>query len=241
MPKAAVVWCRYARSMLQIARCPIFLSPPAAAERHPCARILGEQSAVENRQVPEPARGDLHAPLLFISSNPSIDACDDSPRESADDATIASYFRSLPECFPRIPTADGETKHVRYWGSVLRWARVLFGRQDVAPGTDFALTEVVHCKSARERGVRTALPICTLLHLKPLLDASNARALVAVGAHAMRTLDVSPGAFLWDVIPGKLVLALPHPGAHLPKNALRGPLHLYTAHQRRSIARLLGT
>lgn len=128
---------------------------------------------------------------------------------------------------------------MRYWGSALRWARVLFDRHEVTAGTDFALTEVVHCKSARERGVRSALPICTLMHLQPLLEASNARALVAVGAHAMHTLNVSPGAYRRDVVPGKLVLALPHPGAHLPKDAPRGPSDLYSARQRRAIAHLL--
>lgn len=134
---------------------------------------------------------------------------------------------------------DGGSKHVAYWGSVLRLARLLFERDSVAAGTDFAMTEVVHCKSVRERGVRRALPICTLLHLRHLLDCAKARVLVAVGSHAMRSLDVAPGEFRRDILPGRITLALPHPGAHLPRGVARGPSDFYSARQRKDIAAFL--
>lgn len=48
---------------------------------------------------------------------------------------------------------------VRFWAAVRKQAFRLLGHLAV-PGVDYAMTEVVHCKSAGERGVADAL--CTL-------------------------------------------------------------------------------
>ncbi len=64
----------------EIAHCPNiqqwFTSPQSS---NPCSRIISVQHAnhpttLTQHQVPEPWSGDIqHAPILFLSSNPSID------------------------------------------------------------------------------------------------------------------------------------------------------------------------
>jgi len=61
----------------EITRCPNiqqwFASPQSS---NPCAKIISVQHSrsLNDHQVPEPWSGDLeHAPILFLSSNPSFD------------------------------------------------------------------------------------------------------------------------------------------------------------------------
>jgi hypothetical protein len=82
--------------LLEIARCPhvrnCITNPDAV---HPCSEIVRAQESklLDHHQVPEPWLGNLAtAPLLFISSNPSISSTEDYPRWSRSDDEILSYF-----------------------------------------------------------------------------------------------------------------------------------------------------
>ena len=58
----------------------------------------------------------------------------------------------------------------------------------VKPGVDYALTELVHCCSQNEMGVQEAVMECAKRYLEPVLATSGARVLLVLGEHAKRSL-----------------------------------------------------
>jgi hypothetical protein len=54
----------------------------------------------------------------------------------------------------------------------------------ITPGLDFALTEVVHCKSRNEVGVKEAQEFCSKRYLDQILSVSAAKVLVVFGQSA---------------------------------------------------------
>jgi hypothetical protein len=70
---------------------------------------------------------------------------------------------------------------VRYWASIRNRATELLIGRPAEPGIDFALSEVVHCKSRNEEGVRAALSHCAGRYLNRLLSCSGAIVIVLVG------------------------------------------------------------
>jgi hypothetical protein len=69
---------------------------------------------------------------------------------------------------------------VRYWSSIQNRAEELLGRE-ARPGIDYALSEIVHCKSESEEGVKEALITCANRYMMKLLSCSGAIVLVLVG------------------------------------------------------------
>ena len=142
--------------LLEIARCGVVPDcfRPEGAE-HPCAPIVRWQGAprLENQQVPEPWNGQIdRAPILFISSNPSFNPGEDYPLWlGGNDDDVNSFFTD------RFDHATGHWPP--FWNSMRKLARELL-EDEVRPGIDFASTEVVHCKSPNEQGVRSALLHC---------------------------------------------------------------------------------
>jgi hypothetical protein len=57
-------------------------------------------------------------------------------------------------------------------------------QRKIKAGIDFALTEVVHCKSRKERGVPEALNFCVERYLQRVLTISAASVLIIYGKHA---------------------------------------------------------
>ncbi|WP_232286003.1 hypothetical protein [Prescottella equi] len=146
----------------------------------PCSTIVAVQDDVslEQHQVPEPWTGRLDlARIVFVGSNPSIDPLEDYPGWGDDPEAIRAYF------VERFDGGPGQIKDGRYspsrdggWGGAVRfWSSV---RQrafellpDAVPGLDYALTEVVHCKSrGGDRGRRGSV------HLRGALFPVNRRA-----------------------------------------------------------------
>lgn len=178
--------------LLEIARCP-------SVGQGPCALVATAQSRWprELRQVPEPWTGHLCAPILFISSNPSISEPAGGteelyPTASFTDDQLVRYFANRfdgDEPFVRdgryYRQADGQySKHAtRFWCSVRARATELLGRPARA-GTDYALTEIVHCKSRDELGVGEAQATCVQRYLAQVLELSEARVWVALGRPA---------------------------------------------------------
>jgi len=190
---------------------------------------------------PEPWTGHISvAPMLFVASNPSAERHsvgigaepladwrlsdkwnEDAMVRAGEDA----YDRSEPggiadgsyEIWP-----NGARKYVRYWGGVQRIARELFGRDDVRPGWDYALTEVVHCATSGEAGIHAALPVCADRYLQRILAIASARVIVCVGRAAEYSLVPALGIALTDGMWGpnrlrdrlRIVCALRHPSAH---------------------------
>ena len=171
--------------------------------------IQGDESM---RQRPEPWIGNLeNSKVLFISSNPSIsDDPDVSIREdfptygtSADAA--AQFFVKRFVQKDGVPHAtfnydghanflyrsnDGKfrgkgnssTKPIETWQGVYERAKEILG-DSCNPSENYALTEVVKCKSKAEKGVKEASAKCIDQWMHKVLEISPAK-LVVIGAPA---------------------------------------------------------
>jgi hypothetical protein len=221
--------------LIAITRCPV-VDLCQSGSAHSCSAIVRSQAGQDagKFQVPEPWSGHIAtAPILFVSSNPSID-----PKEAYPTATwsnherddfFANRFEATPEPWvdsrmrPRLAPTDPATwrpKGTRFWWAARARATELLTRSAVA-GDDFALTEVVHCKSSGEVGVDDAQEECVRRWLKPVVEASGSRVVVLLGAHAKAAFSG-----LYPIVAGmaysgplmlegreRLVLQLPHPNA----------------------------
>jgi len=207
-------------TLISVARCADLLT--ASDRQRPCHRIVHEQHGNPVPQIPEPWRGRIDAPLMFVSSNPSLDPGDDSPSVTVSDAELVDYFdRGFPACFPRIRLRNGQvrTRPVYFWTCVLARAAELW-QVAPRPGIDFAITELVHCKSLRQRGVKEAIDHCVDRHWGEVKIASKARVFVALGELAGAKLGIKVGTMKTMPDPTgvpRWLLALPHPGAAVPK------------------------
>jgi hypothetical protein len=225
-----------------IARCPVVemcLNDRAAT--HPCSQIVLHQWPnvpfeerlarwPDEHQVPEPWVGHLDtAPLLFLSSNPSLgsqrqagerlkkqSALTRLGQHAAEDHPALAHGVSAPvwtwkdpelvdrfeSAFEVFMTPDGTAaidafgksrKTVHYWREIKKLADHLYGpaNHPVRPGIDYALTEVVHCKSSSETGVARAVEECAPRYLSKTLAASAASVIVVVGRVARQVFRIA--------------------------------------------------
>jgi hypothetical protein len=179
---------------LSVAGCPNVKVCLEGAGPHPCCEIVQNQVITkgvvgyDDFQVPEPWVGEIDvAPILFISSNPSIGDDNAALGASSNEALWDSHHYAfgggkgkyiIDGIFPA--GANGEKlKKVAYWVFARARARELI--PDAVPGQDYALTEVVHCKSKKEIGVWSARQACWDLHAEHVLALSPAAVVIVVG------------------------------------------------------------
>jgi hypothetical protein len=188
----------------EITRCPniqLYFSSPQCS--NPCAYIISTQhaSSIDKLQVPEPWSGDLeHAPILFLSSNPSINDVEEIPLWSWSNEWIEDFYTNRYEGGRKQWIKDGKynllldgsRQIVRFWVEVRQRARELLER-DICDGVDYALTEVVHCKSQGEEGVRAALNECSKHYLRKVLELSGAKVIVTLGNTVKETVKLEFG------------------------------------------------
>lgn len=149
-------------------------------------------------QLPEPWVGRLErARILFVSSNPSIGgSVPEDPEAAPDRPHLVTRLRPDEAIVERQSNAfshymeDG-TREIgagvtHYWAAIKQRALELLPA--VIPGDDYAITEVVRCKSKDEAGVPQARDFCSDLYLRRTLELSAARVIVGVGAQARRVL-----------------------------------------------------
>ena len=132
--------------LIEIARCPNVQTCFDSGEPNACRRVVAAQGLPRSRhQLPEPWGGHIEtAPILFVGSNPSFnDSEKPFPRWGWADDKIEMYFTTR---------FDSGLPNVRYWRVVRSIAKALLG-EEPRPGHDFALTEMVRCKSLNEKGV----------------------------------------------------------------------------------------
>ena len=224
--------------LLETARCPVVEHCLGGATDHPCSKIVQSQGvrSLADFQLPEPWSGHIaQSPILFLSSNPSIGITLDHeyPRATWDDASIVDYFENRFGDSPLSSVADGICNHlpggqrsqrsVRYWAGVRARAGELLEKpvRELRPGYDYALSEIVHCKSTKEWGVREALRTCADRYLEPTLAASGAGVIVIVGAHAAEAIrsryHLEPGEALYGPLHiggrQRLFALIPHPSS----------------------------
>lgn len=197
-----------------------------------CARIVRYQitqrgaTTYDAFQVPEPWVGQIDvAPILFVSSNPSIGDDDHSRGDTSDDLIWESHHLafgggSRPYIDDGRYTMDREGKRIKrvaYWSWTRRRAMELILNRPVVPGTDYAMSEVVHCKSTKEIGVGDAAATCIDEHFEKMMSVAAARVIVAVGGFAQRRIFGGPAPDEpVDMDLGgrrRLVVGLAHPNA----------------------------
>jgi hypothetical protein len=187
--------------------------------------------------VPEPWSGHIErAPILFVSSNPSIDHAEAYPTGGWDDSRLADFFagrfdqRPVPWIDHRMRPLLATTpprhrdRGVSFWFAARARASELLERPAV-PGVDFALTEVVHCKSESEHGVADAFGRCVETWLRPVLRAAAARVIVLFGTWARNAFHDVYGIPAQAALTGpcdlqgsaRIVVQLPHPNARGPR------------------------
>ena len=236
--------------LLAIVRCPVVglcLEQPDPS--HPCAGIVRSQGVAKlaDFQVPEPWSGPIAtAPILFVSSNPAIGRSDpptpldeEYPTGSGTewpDERFVDYFEgrfgggreewTRRGIFYRRKDGSFTTGNqwVKFWASAKKRAGEALGRPAV-PGRDYAMTEVVRCKSREEQGVAAAARHCPDLYLDRTLSVAAAGLLVCFGKVARdelrRRYHLPAGRVLVGPVEvagrPRYVAFLPHPGAFGPK------------------------
>src|SRR5262249_50065955 len=83
----------------------------------------------------------------------------------------------------RVEPGAPRRRPTKYWQKVRKHAQLLLGDGAIA-GRDYALTEVVHCRSADEEGVQAALEPCVERYLSKVLALSPATLIVVFGTVA---------------------------------------------------------
>ncbi|MEG4984777.1 hypothetical protein QUB08_03200 [Microcoleus sp. BR0-C5] len=216
-----IVHCPHARKCLE-----------APSIENPCCEIVSYQRPLDlaEFQVPEPWSGHIEqAPILFLSSNLSIDSDEVYPTWHWSDNDIDDYFshrfgggqKDWIMNGTKSLLRDGTYSHaVKFWAAVRQRAIELLQR-DVNPGNDYALTEIVHCKSPAEIGVAQAQDQCVDAYLLRTLELSRAKVVVVLGTRAKQVIqsqfNISSTASISESIKiGKherFFAFLPHPNA----------------------------
>lgn len=188
--------------LLQITKCPVLESCRSGENgSKACSRVVSVQGGTwSNHHLPEPWNGDLEtARVLFVSSNPAIDKRERYPTPEWPDDLRVDFFRrrfsgGREPWTDRFRTLMETGEHDRapragkYWSEIHQRAVELLG-PSAKPGIDYALTEVVHCKSSSNIGVPEARDTCASLYLLPVLEASSAPVIVVIGKHARQVFQ----------------------------------------------------
>src|SRR5262245_49054825 len=112
--------------LLEIARCPVIqhcIDNPTT--QHSCSTIVQLQGSTSfaHHQVAEPWSGHLaQAPLLFLSSNPSLSTMDLFPTGSWSDEHLIDYFQNRFGGGRQL-WIDGGTRAITEDGTYLRATR----------------------------------------------------------------------------------------------------------------------
>jgi hypothetical protein len=220
--------------LVRITRCPV-AERCMAGEDLACSAVVRSQEASgpDDFQVPEPWSGHIsRALVLFVSSNPSIDPTEAYPAGSRNDERRIDFFagrfdqRDLrwidQRMRPLLNTSPPRHRDhgTRFWAAARARASELLGRQ-AEPGRDFALTEVVHCKSRAEHGVSQALATCVGAWLRPTVRVAAAPVVVLFGARAQEVFCDTFAIPAHAPVTGplsiegtdRIVVQLPHPNA----------------------------
>jgi hypothetical protein len=227
------------QAFFSVLRCPNVRQCIETPRReHPCQEIVNYQLSLtgaqtyDEFQLPEPWCGQIDiAPILFISSNPSIGDDQRALGNCLDEDAFDSHHYVFGGG-NRTYTADGvytldtaglrSRRPVTYWSRARDRAQELIPDREVVWGSDYALTEIVRCKSKHEEGVLAALEECTARHFDRTMSVAAARVILAIGKarNLVRTRFAIPDDEMLAerIIAGRsrLIAFLPHPSGWEP-------------------------
>ncbi|MFN8489582.1 MAG: hypothetical protein U0350_18505 [Caldilineaceae bacterium] len=191
--------------LLEIARCPNVIKILEGNKYHPCHEIVKSQEVklIDDFQIPEPWNGNIEtARLLYLSSNPSISDNDEKelyptwnwPEERIQDFFNHRFGGSKEQWVKNGKYAKKQEglymeRHQPYWTEMMNRSEELYGRE-VVPGLDYAFTEIVHCKSKNNCGVKVACNECTGRYLQRVLEISGASVIAVVGDKAKKGMSI---------------------------------------------------
>ena len=221
--------------LLEICNCPN-IALAQYDKSHPCHKIVNVQDPEwDGFQLPEPWSGDLvNAPVLCIASNPSINPKEAYPNKIWSNELIVDFFNNrfsednIWTKERRVLLDDGEsyeTDSVNFWNGVHLQVERAFGRE-VVMGEDYVMTEIVHCKSKKEKGVRICMKTCAKMWMEKIIQSSSSRVLILFGVIARDWFGSFIGDSLgsagvrFDVSIGgghRTVVWLPHPSSGLKR------------------------
>ena len=192
---------------------------------HKCHVVVNYQDDTPDRHIPEGWFGNLPgARVLFVSSNPSIDPAESHESENfprshwTDDAIAEWVTRRIDQSWDEVPVTFQRAGHKDFlwrcvdgkyrgfgsanspqqtWNKTHKRAIEILG-PDADPSQNYALTEVVHCKSTNEHGVADAVPVCASKWLTSIVEtAEQARVILICGSKALNlwarsAFDLSP-------------------------------------------------
>lgn len=149
---------------------------------------------------PQPPQFQPPRPLAFLRGvsardHPSLARPFEAPKAEWTADQIADRFESglhlwLDDGTRPIVNEEGELgRPVPYWRAVREIAAEIFGRS-VRPGLDYALTEIVRCKSTKEIGVPSAARECAPRYLERTLALSPAPLIVVLGRKAHQAVRI---------------------------------------------------
>jgi hypothetical protein len=185
--------------LLQIARCEFAVGDSARSETSHCCHKIVQLQPQNAFQLPEPWSGQIDkAPILFISSNPSITQQEYYPDNTWRNENIIDFFQNRFTT-PNGPAAelkalfrDGNRARVNnYWAHARARTSEVLGKpkNGVKAGVDFALTEIVHCKSRNEVGVKEAREFCFDRYFNSVLSIAIAPVFIVYGKHAAKAMQ----------------------------------------------------
>jgi len=186
-------------------------------------------------QLPEPWTGDIiNAPILILSSNPGYSGDELYPNFTWPAPMVADFFinrfqnRGSKYSWVyenKVLKKDGKRGiSVRYWTSIKKRVEELL-LSPAIPGIHYCITEIVHCKSLSEKGVKKALPECSNSFLENKIRISGAKIIIGIGDFVRKYFNEESSI---DGIP---ITYLPHPNAFKPKT-------FYKTHTEENIKRI---
>jgi len=213
--------CHYARQCLG-----------DSAAVNPCRKIVEYQNTlgITKFHIPEPWSGQIEkAPILFLSSNPSISCDEVYPNWDWSSTEVYDYFnnrfgggdKNWIISGTRSLQIDGTYSRATPFWAAVRQRSIELLQRDVIPGLDYALTEIVHCKSRKQMGVKQSQEQCVQAYLRRILELAKARVIVVLGVPAKQAIqkefEIPPEKLLSEPIEigdhQRLFTFLPHPNA----------------------------
>lgn len=194
--------------LVDITACPsVYECLGSGDDSHPCYRVVNAQNVtnLERFHLPEPWNGDIEsAQVLFISSNPSVDAEEEYPVGGWSESDVVDFFTNrfgdgirewTRDLRPLLASGVHRNEWTRFWAGIQARAREIC--PDLQLGRDIAITEVVHCKSTNEIGVtEDTVAECASRWLDRILAVSAANVIVVLGAPAQAAISNFLG-FTW--------------------------------------------
>ncbi|MCL4469342.1 MAG: hypothetical protein M1591_10485 [Deltaproteobacteria bacterium] len=211
----------------------------------PCKDIIKSQGvkSLKEFQLPEPWNGKIKtAPIMFLSSNPGIKPDEVFPTWSKglwpDDRVIDFFTNRFGGGKKEWKDEDGKSLYndgkykggAKFWGSIKNTVATIrrenkkkITLRDAAK--HFSSTEIVHCKSKSEKGVRKSSEECAEKYLCRVLNISGAKVVVCYGQHVKEVLKnqlgISPSGHIYKDKTGKMIkriyVFLPHPNARVKR------------------------